>query len=326
MRLTDRRSFISTVVLGLALAPLAAEAQQARTPYRVGFLTGSTPPHLVEAFRQGLRELGWNEGQNFVLEYRSAESRFERVPGLAAELVQRKVDVLVVTATSVYDARQVAATVPTIFIIPDDPVNAGFVASLARPGGHMTGVTSLNLSLDAKRLEIPKMAVPAVVRVGVVSSPHDRATQDRVVAAEQAARSLGLKLQFFEVASADMLPSVFNSARRARVGALMVLGSPVLLTLQPRISEFATKAGLPVISAWRDFPDAGGLMSYGTNAPAMFRRAASYVDRILKGAKPADLPIEQPTKFELVINLKTAKALGLTIPPSLLQRADQVIE
>jgi len=190
----------------------------------------------------------------------------------------------------------------------------------------MTGLTSLNVDLDAKRLEILKMALPSVARVGVLSTPLDPTSPERIAVAERGARTLGLQLSVFEVASADRLPGVFEQASRARVEALMVLGSPRLLTYQVRIVELAAKARLPVISAWREFPKAGGLISYGTNVSAMFRRAARYVDRILKGAKPADLPVEQAATFELVINSKTAKALGLTIPQTLLLRADQVIE
>jgi ABC-type uncharacterized transport system substrate-binding protein len=213
-----------------------------------------------------------------------------------------------------------------VFVIADDPVGAGFVSSLARPGGRMTGLTSLNVDLDAKRLEILKLALPNVARVGVLSTPLDPTSRERIAVAEQGARSLGLKLEIFDVSSADRLPGAFDQANRARVGALMVLGSPLLLTHQARIVELAAKARLPVISAWREFPNAGGLISYGTNVSAMFRRAAMFVDRILKGAKPADLPVEQATTFELVVNLKTAKALGLTIPQPLLLRADHVIE
>ena len=322
----NRRRFLRTVTVSLLAAPLAAEAQQAGKVYRIGFLTGFTPPHLFEAFRQGLRDLGWTEGQNVVLEYLSAEGRLERIADLAAELVRRKVDLLVLTATAVHGARQATAGVPAVFITTDDPVTSGFVANLAHPGGRMTGVTSLNVELDAKRLEILKAALPGVVRVGVLSAPHDVTNRQRVAVIERAAGALGLQLHLLQVSGADLLPGVFDAARRARVTALMVLGSPLLLAHQARIVELASKARLPVISAWREFPAAGGLMSYGTDVSAMFYRAASYVDRILKGANPAGLPVEQAATFELVINLKVAKTLGLTIPQSLRARADHVIE
>jgi len=325
----NRRTFLCGLTLGSFAAPLAVEAQQAGRLYRVGFLTGTaslTDLHLFESFRQGLRELGWTEGQNFVLEYRSAESRFEGIPELATELVRNKVDIILLTATAMPYAIQAMANVPAVFVIADDPVSAGYVASLARPGGRMTGLTSLNVGLDPKRHEILKSALPGVVRVVVLSTPYDRAHSERVAAVESGARSMGLQLRIVEVASADLLANAFDAASHARAGALMVLGSPVLFPLQGQIADLATKARLPVISAWREFPEAGGLMSYGTNVSAMFRRAAFYVDRILKGANPADLPVEQATTFELVVNLKTAKALGLTIPQLLLLRADQVIE
>ena len=317
---------LAALAFGLFGTSLGAGAQQGRKPYRVGFLTASTTPHLFEAFRQGLHELGWLEGQSLVLEYRSAEGRIERIPELAAELVRRKLDVIVLAATAVHGAKQATTTVPAVFVTADDPVIAGFVTSLARPGGHMTGLTSLNVDLDAKRLELLKTALPGVSGVGVLSAPSDLANRERVAAVERGARALGLQLQILEVPRADRLPDAFAVASRARVGALMVLGSPILVPHQARIAELATRARLPVISAWREFPNAGGLMSYGTNVSAMFHRAASYVDRILKGAYPAELPVEQVTKFELILNLKTAKALGLTIPQSLLLQADQVIQ
>jgi putative ABC transport system substrate-binding protein len=322
----DRRAFITMVGGSVLTAPLGAEAQQAGRPSRVGFLTGptGTGTTFFDPFRQGLHEFGWKEGQNIVLDYRLSEP--EQIPKAAAELVRTQSDVIVLTATAIRRARQATATVPVVFVIADDPVDAGFVNSLARPGGHMTGLTSLNVDLDAKRLEILKMALPGVVRVGVLSTPLDPTSQERVAVAERGARSLGLQLQIFEVPSADRLTRAFDESSGARVGAVMVLGSPLLLTHQARIVALAAKARLPVISAWREFPNAGGLISYGTNVAAMFRRAARYVDRILKGASPADLPVEQATTFELVVNLKTARVLGLTIPQTLLLRADQVIE
>ena len=324
--MTDRRRFLLTALAGALTAPLAAEAQQAGRIYRVVFLTATlTGRDLFEALRQGLRELGWSEGQNVVVEHRSAEST-DRIPQLAAELAQRKVDVIVLTANAIHEARQATAPVPVVFVIADDPVRAGFVTTLARPGGRMTGLISLNVDLDGKRLEILRSALPAVSRVGVLSTSYAPTNRERVEAAERGARTLGLQLKILEVPSADRLTHAFEAASRARVEALMVLGTPPLYPHQTRIAELALNARLPVISAWREFADAGGLMSYGTSIPAMFHRAASYVDRILKGSDPADLPVEQASTFELIVNAKTAKLLGVTIPPSLLLRADQVIE
>ena len=313
------------LTISVVVAPLAAGAQRADRPYRVGFLTGptGTGTTFFDAFRLGLQELGWKEGQNIALEYRVTQS--EQMPKVAEEMVRTQ-DLIVLTATAIQRAREATAIVPVVFVIADDPVSTGFVSSLARPGGLMTGLTSLNVDLDAKRLEILKLALPNVARVGVLSTSLDPTSRKRIAVAEQGARTLGLKLEIFDVPSADRLPGAFDQANRARVGALMVLGSPLLLTHQARIVELAAKARLPVISAWREFPNGGGLISYGTNVAAMFRRAAMFVDRILKGARPADLPVEQATTFELVVNLKTAKALGLTIPQPLLLRADQVIE
>jgi ABC-type uncharacterized transport system substrate-binding protein len=320
-----RRTFLCGLTLGSLAAPIAAGAQKAERPHRVGFLTGptGTGTTFFDAFRQGLQELGWKEGQNIALEYRVTQS--EQMPKVAEEMVRTQ-DLIVLTATAIQRARQATATVPVVFVIADDPVGAGFVSSLARPGGLMTGLTSLNVDLDAKRLEILKLTLPSVARVGVLSTSLDPTSRKRIAVAEQGARTLGLKLEIFDVPSADRLPGAFDQANRARVGALMVLGSPLLLTHQARIVELAAKARLPVISAWREFPNGGGLISYGTNVAAMFRRAAMFVDRILKGARPADLPVEQATTFELVVNLTTAKTLGLTIPQPLLLRADQVIE
>jgi putative ABC transport system substrate-binding protein len=320
-----RRAFLSVMAGGLLATPLAAEAQQAGKVYRVGFLTGSPVPQLFEALRQGLRERGWLEGQNLVLEYRSAELKFDRVPTLATELVLLKVDVIFITATAMPYVRQAAVDLPTVFAMADDPVSAGYVASLARPGGHMTGITSLNVDLEAKRLEILKTVLPGVHSVGVLSSPRDGSHRERLETIERAARSLGFQAKILEVPAVDNLPGAFDVAHQARVGALMVMASPVFFQFQGRIASLATKARLPVISAWREFPQAGGLLSYGTNVASMYSRAALYVDRILKGANPGDLPVEQATTFELVINLKTAQALKLTIPQSLLLRADEVI-
>jgi putative ABC transport system substrate-binding protein len=248
------------VVLALSLlVPLAVEAQQAGRLPRVAFLTAGptgTGTTFFDALREGLQELGWKDGLNIALEHRVVES--EQIPKVAAELVHAQVDTIVLTATSIRPARPVTASVPVVFVIADDPVSAGFVSSVARPGGRMTGLTSLNVDLDAKRLEILKMALPSVARVGVLSTPLDPTSRERIAVAERGARTLGLQLSIFEVPSADRLPDAFEQASRARVEALMVLGSPLLLTYQVRIVELAAKARLPVISAWQEFPKVGG--------------------------------------------------------------------
>lgn len=321
-----RRAFLCGAISTALVGSRCADAQQAGREYRVGFLSGTTIPDLFEAFRQGLRERGWIEGQNFTIEHRSAEAKFEKVPELAAELVRRNVHAIVVSATAIAHLRGATANTPVVFVIADDPTIAGYVASLSRPGGHMTGLTSLNVDLDGKRLEIVKAALPSVRRVGVLSSPHDQARGGRVGATERAARAMGVQLTMLDVPTADVLAGAFDAAGRARLGALTVLGSPIFRAMQGQIAALAWNSRMPVVSAWRELPDAGGLMSYGTSVPGMFRRAATYVDRILRGASPDDLPVEQADQFEMVINLRTARALGLTIPPSLVLRADQVIE
>ena len=321
----DRRTFLGTLAGSVLAAPLAAEAQQA-TMARVGYLNLYPIPSLLEAFRQGLQDHGWREGQNLVLEARAADGREARIPDIAAEFIRLRVDVVLFTATSVRRGRSAVGTIPIVFAIADDPVSAGFVQSFARPGGRLTGITSLNVELDAKRLQILKSALPSASRVALLATSRDPALRDRIAAVERAARSLGVQIQIIEVSGPGELAAAFDTSFRGRAGSVMVLGSGHLFPQQERMAELARPARMPVISAWREFADAGGLMSYGTNVPAMFRRAAGYVDRILKGANAADLPVEQANTFELVINLKTAKALGLTIPPSLLQRADQVIE
>jgi putative ABC transport system substrate-binding protein len=320
----DRRRFLLTSLAGTVAAPRTTGAQQAGRVHRVVFLTVLAVPDFLDALRRGLRELGWIEGQSYALEVRSATDA--KIRGLAAELARSKPDVIVVTATAMTHLGQATASVPVVFVIGEDPVHAGYVASLARPGGSMTGLTSLNIGLDAKRLEILKAALPEVRHIAVLSTRRDHVHAERVAEIERSARSLGLQFTIVNVSSAETVPDAFEAANRAHVGALMVLGAPLLYSYQRAIVVLGAKTRLPVISAWRESPDRGGLMSYGTRVPAMFFRAATYVDRILKGAKPGDLPVEQATTFELVINLKTAKALGLTIPPSLLARADQVIE
>jgi putative tryptophan/tyrosine transport system substrate-binding protein len=328
----DRRDTV-LALLALGAAPLAVEAQQAAKVARIGYLAGNsaTNPHLHEAFRQGLRDLGYVEGHNVVIEYRSAEGKLERLPALAAELVALKVDVIVTGGgtLSTLAAKQATKTIPIVFPAAGDPVESGLVTSLARPGGNVTGLSVLVAELVGKCLEQLKQAVPGVSRVAVLWHPGafgERAEKDMLKEVEVAGRALGVQAQFVEARGPADFARAFSDMTRARAGALTVLPSAMFVTERRRLVDLAAKNRLPAVYSWREFVDAGGLMSYGPNVADLFRRAATYVDKILKGTKPADLPVEQPTKLELVINLKTAKALGLTIPQSVLGRADEVIQ
>ena len=319
-----------TVVLtvGLILStPLAAGAQPARVP-RIGVLSPGSPgpSPLLDAFRQGLRELGYGEGQNIAIEYRFDEAKPGRLADLAAELVRLKVDViLTINTPASLAAKNATKTIPIVFTYVADP--APLVASLARPGGNITGLTTLAAELSGKRLELLKEALPGISRVAVLLNSAIPISTQMFREAERASLQLGVQLQPLAVRGPDEIPNAFKVATRDRAGALFVLEeASMLLKHRTRILELATKHQLPAASMYREFVEAGGLLSYGASLPDLFRRAAIYVDKILKGAKPGDLPVEQPTKFEFVINLKTAKALGLTIPPSVLGRADQIIE
>jgi putative ABC transport system substrate-binding protein len=325
----DRRRFVLTSVAGALVVPLGAAAQQAGKVYRVGFL-GNLKPALVsqelDAFKQGLRELGWVDGQNLSIEYRWAEGDLDRLPPLALELVKASVDVILVAGgAGVRAALQATRTIPIVSAITGDVVAAGFAASLARPGGRLTGLAVQFEDLASKQLQILTETVPTVVRVAIL---HHTIPPNLVIlkATEAGARALGLKGRVFEIRDMSDLEGAFRSARAERADAMYVLPSPTFNQNRARLAELALKHRLPGIYESKGYVDAGGLMSYGPSFSDLYRRSASYVDRILKGAKPGDLPIEQPTKFELVINLKTAKALGLTIPPSLLARADRVID
>jgi putative ABC transport system substrate-binding protein len=331
----DRREFVGILAGGLLAAPLAAEAQQAGKVYRIGYLSlGSLEsPETrasLDAFRQGLRERGYVEGQNIVIEYRSADGKIERLPGLASELARLKVDLIVAGATpGARAARQATTTIPIIAPNMGDPVRDGLVASLARPGANLTGSTFLGPELVPKRLGLLKEALPAVSRVAVLWHPGafgERTMKDMVKETEAAARTLGVQLQFVEARGPDEFDRAFSAMARERADAFIVFPSVMLFSERRRIVALAAQSRLPAMYQSREFVELGGLIGYGASIPDGTRRAATYVDKILKGAKPADLPVEQPTKFELVINLKTAKALGLTIPPSLLQRADEVIQ
>src|SRR5713226_7887729 len=328
----DRRAFIAGAIVVLT-APLAAEALETGKVARIGFLAlnPGASPHLREAFLQGLRDLGYVEGRNVVIEYRSAEGKLERLSALAAELVALKVDVIVTgggTPTALA-AKQATRTLPIVFASAADPVTDGLVTSLARPGGNVTGSSYLAPELVGKCLEQLKQAVPGVSRVAVLWQPGaagERTEKEMLKGAEVAARALGVRLQFVEARGPADFDRAFSDMTRARAGALTVLPGNMFFSERRRLVDLAAKNRLPAVYRLREFVDAGGLMSYGPDFADMFQRAATYVDKILKGAKPADLPVEQPTKFELVINLKAAKALGLTIPPSVLRRADEVVE
>ena len=321
----DRRTWL-VGSLGLLVAPLAVSAQPAGKNPRVGVLRpGSPPDPLLDAFRQGLRELGYEEGRNINLEYRWAQGRDERFPALVADLVRLKVDVILAGAGAVQAAKRATTTIPIVMPVSGDPVRAGLVTSLARPGGNITGLTSLSGELPGKWIELLKETIPRVSRVAVLWDPASDPSQ--VKTSEAAAQSLGVRLHVLKVSRADGFEPALAEARKNDAGALIVLGSPFFYVHRTHLVELAAKHRLPTIYAQREFVvGSGGLMSYGPDYHDQFRRAAAYVDKILKGAKPADLPIEQPTKFELVIGLKNAKALGLTIPPAVLARADRVIE
>ena len=326
----DRRTFLGAFASSLLAAPLAADAQTAPTIAKIGLLSVTTPVVLassIEAFRQALRGLGHVEG-TFVLEVRYGDGRFERLPELARELVGLKMDVILATSDVVIAAiKRETQTIPIVMVFSTDPMGTGFVASLARPGGNVTGLSNISSELSRKRLELLREAVPGLSRVAALWNPDVRGALLDYKETEGAARLLRLELQSVEVSRAEDLDRAFSAVTKQRAQALVLPGAnPVGFINRGKIATFAQRNRLPSMYPTREYVEAGGLMSYGPSLPDLFRRAATYVDKILKGAKPADLPIEQPTKFELVINLKTAKALGLTIPPSLLQRADQVIE
>jgi len=321
----NRRRFLLTSLAGALAAPLAAEAQQAKPTYRVGLLwSGGSPPSRarMESFREGLRDSGYVEGQNLAIEIRHGADG-ERLRALAAELVASQVNVIAAFGDLGPNMAQRVTTVVPIVALADDFLGAGLAPSLARPGGNTTGVTIFSPELSAKRLALLKDLIPQVSRVAVLWDPVNNS---QLKATEQAARSLSMKLQVLAVRSQSDLAQAFREMKRERAEALNVFASPLLSGLQQAIQDFAASHRLPAIYQWKEHAQAGGLMSYGPGLAEMWRQTARVVGKVLKGAKPADLPVEQPTKFELVINLKTAKALGLTIPPSLLARADQVIE
>ena len=325
----DRRSFLAT--LAVLAAPLAAEAQQATKLSRIGFLSASFPSdarmlRFLVAFRQGLHELGYVENKNIAIEARWAEGHYDRLPVLAAELVQLKVNVIVTYGAAILAAQKATETIPIVMAVVIDPVTPGFAASLARPGGNITGLSSMAPELVGKQLEIFKEILPKVSRVAVLGNPTNAGNASQLRQAHNAARALGVRLQSVEARRLNEIDTAFEAMSREQAGAVIVLADSMLIDQRARIVDLAARRRLPTVAWPTDYAEAGGLVAYGPSVTDMFRRAATYVDKILKGAKTADLPIEQPTKFELVINLKTAKALGLTIPPSILARADHVIQ
>jgi putative ABC transport system substrate-binding protein len=326
----NRRAF-TTLLGGAAVVwPIAARAQQAGKVHRIGVLeTISTTLNVANfyALREGLRQLGYAEGQNLVIEYRSADGRDDRFPGLARELLALKVDVIVTRGTPAAKAvKNATSTVPVVMMASGDPVGVGLVTSLARPGGNITGLSAIVGELSPKRLELIREIVPGLARIAVLANTSNDAVRRDWARIETAARSLGVQSQLLDLRESDALGPTFDDASARRADALVVVIDAITQANQQRIVDLAMKHRLPAIYSSREFVDAGGLISYGVSYPDLYRRAATYVDKILKGTKPADLPVVQPTKFELVINLKTAKALGIEVRPSLLAIADEVIE
>ena len=326
--MTTRRELLIAVGAGALAAPLSSFAQQPAKVARIGFLgavSASGYASEVEALRAGLRDLGYVEGKNIVIEFRWAQGKFDRLPALAAELVHLNVNVLVTHSTpGIRAAKQATTTIPIVMAASADAVTSGLVASLARPGGNITGSTNLDLELAAKRLELLKEAIPHITRVAVLLNPDNPTSGPMLQAMEPTAKSLKIYLQQFAARGPNEFDGTFAAMAKSRADAL-TLGQLAFRAHATAIANLALKQRLP-LAGFNGFAEAGGLMGYGVNIPEMFRRAAYFVDRILKGAKPGDLPVEQPTRFELVVNMKTAKALGLTIPQSILVRADRVIE
>lgn len=327
--MTSRRTFLATVAGSLLASPLAIGAQQTGKVYRIGFVWDSPTvwPHALEAFRQGLRDLGWVEGQNVIFEYRWAEGRFDRLPSLMDELVSKKVD-LIVAPTSIYTgaAKRATATIPIVFVSHADPIGSGHVISLARPGANVTGLTIIMSETMAKSLELLKAIIPGLTRVAIIWDPATPSHLPGLKAIETVGPTLDLRLQTVAVRSATEFDSAFSAIARERAGAVLVLSTPLFMGGAKRLAELALTHKLPSMFGPREHVEAGGLLSYGPDRADLFRRAAAYVDKILKGAEPANLPVQQATKFELVINLKTAQTLGLAIPQAVLLRADEVLQ
>ncbi len=320
---------VAALTLALFAVPLAADAHQAGKVHRIGYLgatTASAHVRYVEAFRLGLRDLGYVEGKNLAIEYRWAEGKYDRLPNLAAELVRMKVDLIVTHGTpGSLAAKHATTTIPIVMALSGDAVATGLVASIAQPGGNITGSNFFFPELNAKRLELLTEALPAARRMAALVNPHNPAHTLALKAMESMATARKVQLQVAEVRGPQDFPGIFSAMVKGRIDAMSVLDDPMLIANAPQIADLAARNRLPIIG-FREIADAGGLIAYAVNFPAAWRRAAVFVDKIFKGAKPGELPIEQATQFEFVVNLKTAKALGVTIPPTLLLRADQVIE
>ena len=326
---TMNRKVLGVLTVLLLAYAVSAEAQQPKKVPRIGFLSAVSPSTIsarLDAFRQGLRELGYVEGKNIVIEYRYAERKVDRLPALAAELVHLKVDVIVTSASQeTRAAKEATNTIPIVMINEGDPVATGFVASLARPGGNITGLSTLSPELSGKRLELLKEIIPKLSRVAVLGSSTNPGNTDTLRELETAAQELKIKLQYLDVLKLNDIETAFRAAGKERADAVIVLSNSMLTSQRRQIIDLAVKSRLPASYARPEFVESGGLMTYGVSLIDNSRRAASYVDKILKGANPADLPVEQPKKFELIVNLKAAKQIGLTIPPNALARADRVI-
>jgi len=332
-----RAALVAALALGFVAAPLAADAQSAGKIPRIGFLSPTSSSDargnpsdlavLFSAFREGLHELAYVEGRNITIESRWAEGNYDRLPGLAADLIRLKMDVIVTYGTpAAQAAKRATGTTPIVMAAIIDPVASGLVTSLARPGGNVTGQSMMSPDLAEKQLEILKEVVPKISRVAVLHNPANPGNAPQVRRAQDAARALGVRLQILGARDPGEIDSAFAAMTAEQAGAVIVLVDAVLQNNRTRITDLAARHRLPTVYGLHEYAEVGGLLAYGPNRLDMFRHAATYVDRILKGAKPGDLPVEQPNKFTLVINLKTAKALGLTIPPPLLLRADQIIE
>ena len=329
MKVASRCGSVGILILSIFLGALgsATEAQQPPKMYRVGVLRGDSVPNpSVETFQQAMRDLGYVEGRNIVIEYRYAAGKLDLLPKLAEELVRLNVDVIWAYGPAVPHAKKATKTIPIVISNVGDPVGLGLVASLAKPGGHITGLTTLSPELSGKRLEVLKEVIPKLSRVAFFGNSNAPANAQVLRETELAAAPLGLQIQYLDVQSAEEIEPAFKALSNGRAQAVLLQRNPLTANHHERVLELALKSRLPTLYADREFVEAGGLISYGADYIFMYRRVAHYIDKILKGTKPADLPIEQPTKFEMVINLKTAKQIGLTIPPAVLARADKVIK
>ena len=327
----DRRTFVRLVSTGLAIGSLRANAQQAGKVYRIGYLAGGSAAGslaFVEQFREGLREHGWIEGQNVVIEYRFAEGRFDRLPALAAELVRHKVDIIAAIPTpAAVAAKNATGTIPIVLMVAVNPLELGLITSVARPGGNLTGIAfSFSTEILGKNLALLKEAIPRVRHVAVLTNPANPGHTIAIKNMKAAADAMGVQLSILEVREPNQFDAAFKVMAEGRAEALFIIADAQFQIHRARLAELAAKNRLPSMHGFREYVEAGGLMSYGPNIAASVRHGASFVDRILRGAKPADLPVEQPTKFELAINLKTAKVLGVTIPQSVLLRAEEVMQ